>query len=179
MVLSISNLKSGFTKATVLPDTKKSSFGANVASIFFCRVLPRWMYFFISPELNASGSKKLKPEITDYAENALRDFYDYDLDTVLSRAGPKIAEPFTLELLEAISDQSHETAQPQNAVKFAHLYNQENDIKSVSIHYNVPNAVGHEAFTITLTYDEITCCNIIGLHLDQHLGDEYKMPELK
>lgn len=133
----------------------------------------------LSTDVNFESLKKLTPEMTDYAKEVLQEFYDYELESVLGRVDPNVSDNFSLELLEQISDFSHETAQPQNAVKFGHTYKTEDDLKYVAIKYNVPNLNGREEVTLSLSYGKDSCCKLVGLYAQIRIGDQYKMPEFK
>ncbi|MEP1230655.1 MAG: hypothetical protein ABJG88_08260 [Litorimonas sp.] len=131
----------------------------------------------VSTDVDLSGLKNPTPDMKDYAKATLGEFYDYDLDAVLNRVDPRVSDKFSLELLEQISDLTHETAQPQNAVKFGQSFKSEDGLKYVAIQYNVPNQIGREEVTLSLSYDKDICCRLVGYHAKIRLGDDYKMPE--
>ncbi len=133
----------------------------------------------MSGNIDLGDGQNITAEMAEYAQTTLEAFYDYDLETVFGRIDPRVADKFSLKLLEQINENTHETAQAENSVKYAHHYRSENGLKFVTIEYNVPNQNGREDVTISLSYEENICCKLVDLHVKPLIGQQYKMPEYR
>jgi len=117
------------------------------------------------------AASKVLPKIEAYASAVIDEFYDYELDGLLERAGPSSA--ISIDALEALADSAHETAQPQNKALRGYTTNSRSGSNgggnSASLEYFIPNAVGGERLSVSLSYTETTCCQLIRL--------EFKTPK--
>jgi len=52
-----------------------------------------------------------------------------------------------------------------NKVKNAHQFSEENGIHLITLEYVIPNEVGQEKATVTLSYNNEVCCELIGFDL--------------
>jgi len=100
-----------------------------------------------------------------YASAAIDEFYDYDLDALSLRIDPQLAELISIEALETLADSAHETAMPASKAKHAHRYSEKNGVKIITLKYTMPNKVGGETATVSLSYDKNVCCQLAGFNL--------------
>ena len=114
---------------------------------------------------DAPTSQKVTPEMTAYASAAIDEFYDYDIDTLYARIDARIAGTISTADLETLADQAHETAMPAKKTKQGHSYSEERGIKIITLEYAIPNKIGGETATVSLSYDKNSCCQIVGFNL--------------
>ena len=106
----------------------------------------------------SSAQKNVTAEMSAYASAVIDEFYDYDLEAVIARNKDNLS----IDALEAFADNAHETAAPANKVKNAHQFSEENGIHLITLEYVIPNEVGQEKATVTLSYNNEVCCELIG-----------------
>jgi len=114
---------------------------------------------------NAPVPQKLTHAIDAYASAAIDEFYDYDLDALSLRVDPQLAGLVSIEALETLADSAHETAMPASKAKYAHQYSEKNGVKIITLEYAIPNKVGGETVTVSLSYDKDVCCQLVGFKL--------------
>ena len=112
-----------------------------------------------------NSSDAPRAEMTAYASAVIDEFYDYDIDTLYARIDARIAGTISTADLETLADQAHETAMPAKKTKQGHSYSEERGIKIITLEYAIPNKIGSETATVSLSYDKDSCCQIVGFNL--------------
>ena len=106
-------------------------------------------------------SQNVSAEMTAYASAVIDEFYDYDLEAGTGRS----KDTLSIDVLESFADNAHETAAPANKVKQGHHFSQDSGVNLVALEYAIPNAVGQETATVTLSYDNDVCCQLMRFDL--------------
>ena len=99
--------------------------------------------------------------MTAYASAAIDEFYDYDIDAVITRMGQDADKENLTEAIESLADSRHETAQAAHKNLYKREFSRKGDKNIITLEYSIPTDIGVEWATVSLSYSHDNCCQLV------------------